>query len=105
MLPTEKGPTFDGKGSSVQAYELQVRLWMRMTKMEPATRASACVLRANSVARQVCSSADCDHLGNNGSLARMLGKLRNYFAPGAANSINQEVARPTQRRRTDRAVD
>ena len=59
MLPAGNVPTFDEKWSSFQDYERQVRLWMRMTHLDPSKRAAASILRANSVARQVffCSLA------------------------------------------------
>ena len=64
MLSAEKVPIIDGERASFQCYEQQVRLWMRMTKMEPSSRAAAWVLRMNWVARSVCRSTGGDQLYN-----------------------------------------
>ena len=101
MLPAGRLPIFGGNGAFSQRRVQQVRLWMRMTKMEPSSRAAALVLNVNSVARQVCLSAGGDHLENTDGVSRALEILRNFFAPEAPDSIRQEVARFMQFRRTD----
>ena len=50
-------------------------------------------------------SAGGNHLANIDGVSRMLEISRNYFAPGAADLIYQEVARFTQSRQTDKTVD
>ena len=105
MLPAGKFPASNGGGASFLGSERQVCLWMRMTKMGPASRASALALRVNSVGGQGCLSSGGGQLGDNDGATRMLEILRNYFAPEAADSICQEVVRCTQYRRAGRPID
>ena len=89
MLPSEEVPIFNGKGVSCHDYEQQVRLWVRLAKMEPLRRAVALVLHVNSVALQLCLSARGDRFDNTDGATCELEILRNYFAPDAADSVNQ----------------
>ena len=56
-------------------------------------------------ARATSLSAGGNHLANIDGVSRMPEISRDYFAPGAADPIYQEVARFTQSRRTDPTVD
>ena len=66
---------------------------MRMTHLEPSKRTAALIMHTNLVARQVCMPAGGDHQKSNDGASRILGILGNYFAPEAADSIYQKVAR------------
>ena len=77
---------------------------MRETAMGPASRASLLESHVNSAPRQVCLSAHGGHLDGRGGIARILGILRNYFAPEAAHAIDQQVARFLQYRRTEQSI-
>ena len=117
MLRAEKVPAFDGQGASFQDYEHRVRWLIRLAKLEPSGRASAAVSRVNSVARPASLSGGDDHLDNNNGVTiriittttiwiiTMLGILRNYCPPEAAESSYQEVVLSSQYLRTGRTID
>ena len=105
MLRAETVPAFEGKGASFQDYVRRARSGMRVSKMGPSGRASALETRVNSVARQACPSAGGDHADSSAGAPRLLDFLRNYFAPGTADSIYVEVVRVTRYRQAGRAID
>ena len=93
MWPEEKVPAFGGRRASLQDYEQQDPLWIRLTKMEPPGRAAASVLRMDSVARRVYPPAGGDQLENSDGAKCVVEIPRNYFAPKAAGSIYRELVR------------
>ena len=96
MLPAEKVPIFDGKGSSFKDYEQQVRLWVPIAHLEPSKRAGT---------RQVRLSAGGDRLESNHGAMYILDISMNYFALGAGDSIYREVARSLQYRWRGQTTD
>ena len=90
MLPADKVPSFDEKGSSHQDCERLARSWIRMTHLDPSRRAAALVLHVNSVARRVCTSAGGGPVGSNDGASRILEISENYFAPESATRFTRE---------------
>ena len=78
-----------GRGSTLIAYEQQVYLWRHVANLGPSRRASALLLRMDTVARQVFLHAGGDTFTNGKGAGSVLGILREYFAPGAVDSISQ----------------
>ena len=105
LSPAGKAPVFDGKDSSFQDYEQQVRLWTRTTETDPASTASTLASQTNPAPRQVCLLPCGGHLDGRGGVARILEILRSYFAPEAADAIYQQAIRFTQYRRADQSID
>lgn len=66
---------------------------MRMTYLGPSKRAAALILRVNSVARQFWLPAGGDHQDTSDGGLRILEISGIYFAPEAADSAYQAVAR------------
>ena len=101
------GPSesFGGKGPPFIDYEQQVRLWRRVANLDPSKRAAASILRIDTVARQVCLAAGSDFVVNNDGAERIVTILKDYIAPDAADSVDQEVARFLQSKRPGRTMD
>ena len=59
----------------------------------------------NSASRKVCLAAGGDYLDNQDGVGRILGILRNYFAPDAADAIHRQVVRFTHFRRAEQPID
>ena len=60
MAPTANAPFFDGQGASFSNYAQEVELLSRTTNLGTVKRASALVLKADPVAREVCMGAGSD---------------------------------------------
>ena len=105
MFSVDKAPTFDGKGASSQDYHRQVRSRMRMDHWDHSKRLTVLILCMNSVARQVSLSSGGDRLISNDRAMRILDILKNYFAPGAVDSICRGVAHFLQYRWEGQSTD
>ena len=99
MLPAVNAPVFDGRGSSSQHYVQQIRLWTRMPSLEP-SKAGGRVSFAGGLL-----AAGGDHMADNAGAGRIVRISGNSIAPGAADSINQEVAHFLQCRRAGQPTD
>ena len=99
MLPAEQVPASNAKGPSFINYEQDARLWRQLTNLGPGKRASALILRRDSVARQVCLGAESDAVTNIDGLGLILAILRKYFEPDPVDLIYQEVLRFMQFKR------
>ena len=95
MSPAAKVPTSDEGGSSYRDYAEQIRLWTRMTHLDPAKRAAAFILRTNSAVRRVCLSAGSEHLdSHDGALRTFLIVTRQWTrvqGGGAVPSLSRGV--------------
>ena len=101
---SEKVRALDGRGASFLGYDRQVRLWMRTTRTGASARESVLILPMRPAPRQVCLGSGSGILGRSDGVAKILEILRNYCAPGAADSIRQQVMRYMRFRRTDQSV-
>ena len=80
MIPTVNVPFFDGKSKSFSNCAQEVGLWSRVTNLEP-------------VAREVRMAGGTDQITDQNGAMKIMQLLNDYFAPGAADSANEEVAR------------
>ena len=94
-------PAFDGRGSTFLDYLRRVHLWMRAIRTELAARASKLVLQPQPAPRRVCLAEGSNKLDLGDGVTRILGNLRSYFAPEAADAIHKRVMRVTNYRRLD----
>ena len=53
----------------------------------PAKRASALILSAGAIAREVCMAARSDQIMDQGGVMKIVKLLDGYFAPGAVDSV------------------
>ena len=98
-------PAFGGRASSCANYEEKVALRNQISTLEPQKRAADLPLHMTDVARRVCVAAwercpwrrewDGDNFAN----------LRERFAPGAIDSILQDLAKFLYSKRTAQNMD
>ena len=100
----DKAPVFDGRGSPFSGPEQQARLRICATETEPASRALLLVLCLHSAPRQVCLAEGGDVLGRHDGAARIMGMLRSYSAPDAADAFCRQVMRFPHYRRADQSI-
>ena len=74
---------------------------MRAIRTELAARASKLALQPQPAPRRVCLAEGSNKLDLGDGVTRILGNLRSYFAPEAADAIHKRVMRVTNYRRLD----
>ena len=87
-----EGPNFVGNGGSFANYEKKVLLGKRVSTMGPETKAAHMLLHMSDVARDVCPSVGRGVIDNLDGAEQISKILRGRFAPGAIDSIFQDMA-------------
>ena len=83
MLPAAGALPVDGEGVCSSNYEQQAKLWRRVTRLGPATRASALILQIGTLARQDCMAAGSGAIADGDVAGKVLTILLDYLSPGA----------------------
>ena len=86
-------------------YEQRAKLWRQVTNLGPAKRASALIVQIDTRLRQDCMAAGSGVIADGDGAEKISTVLRDYLAPEAADSANQEVVRCLQWRRTGQTMD
>ena len=76
-----------------------------MTNVEPAKRASALISLVDTVAREDRGAAGGDVIMGHGGVKQILEVVRDYFTPGAVDSVYRGVARLLQLKRNAHTMD
>ena len=90
-MPTATAPSFESRGESFWNSAREVKLRGRVAALEPVEGASALLMNVDPVAREVSTAAGSGEIM--------------YAASDAADSVYQEVARPSQQKHATRTTD
>ena len=101
MLPPAVAPSFHADANHARKAALR----HRVTNSEVTKLTTATVWQTDPKERHVRMALGSDRLMEADAVAAVLRMLRDYFAPGALNMVNQDLARSPQLQRVAQMMD
>ena len=87
MQSSASTPFFGGRGESFAIYAQHVQLGRQVTILEPAKRASAIIMKMDTVARENCIAVGGGAIIGHEGAANSMELLRDFLPWGAADSV------------------